>query len=170
MKALHVILYPGTFCTDFIFLYFLLVYSCIYVLTRTVLVTPDGMTIESEAAHGTVTRHWRDYNRGLPTSTNPIACVFAWTRGLQHRAHLDHNVPLANFLLAVEDSVVATVEKGIMTRDLAGCLHGWDNLESLVAGKDYVYTEEFLDHVREELERELRATMPGRYRKEAESP
>ena len=113
-------------------------------LMTSVLVTPDGKTVESEAAHGTVTRHWREYQKGKPTSTNPIASIYAWTRGLQHRAKIDDNKALADFCQAVEDAVIKTVENGVMTKDLAICAHG-NNVE---AGKHFVYTEAFLDAVR----------------------
>lgn len=89
-----------------------------------VLVTPDGKTVEAEAAHGTVTRHWREYQKGKPTSTNPIASIFAWSRGLAHRAKLDDNEELAKFCQDLEAAVIKTVEKGHMTKDLAICVHG----------------------------------------------
>jgi isocitrate dehydrogenase len=89
-----------------------------------VLITPDGKTIESEAAHGTVTRHWRQHQQGKETSTNPMASIFAWTRGLAHRAKLDGNAPLAAFTLALEAACVEAVEAGHMTKDLAVALHG----------------------------------------------
>jgi len=81
--------------------------------------TPDGQTVEAEAAHGTVTRHYRQHQQGLETSTNPIASIFAWTRGLAHRANLDDNAELAKFAKTVEEVCVATVEGGSMTKDLA---------------------------------------------------
>lgn len=89
-----------------------------------VLITPDGRTIEAEAAHGTVTRHYRQHQKGLPTSTNPIASIFAWTRGLQHRAKLDGNDELAKFCQTLEKATVSVVEDGVMTKDLALCIHG----------------------------------------------
>jgi len=88
-------------------------------LMSSVLMSPDGRTVESEAAHGTVTRHYRLHQRGEPTSTNPIASIFAWTRGLAHRAKLDHNAALARFAETVERVSVETVEAGYMTKDLA---------------------------------------------------
>jgi isocitrate dehydrogenase len=88
-------------------------------LMTSVLVTPDGQTVEAEAAHGTVTRHYRQHQRGEATSTNPIASIFAWTRGLAHRAKLDDNADLAAFAEAVERVCVETVESGQMTKDLA---------------------------------------------------
>jgi len=88
-------------------------------LMTSVLVTPDGQTVEAEAAHGTVTRHYRQHQRGEPTSTNPIASIFAWTRGLAHRAKLDDNGDLAAFADTVERVCVETVESGFMTKDLA---------------------------------------------------
>jgi isocitrate dehydrogenase len=92
-------------------------------LMTSVLVTPDGKTVEAEAAHGTVTRHYRVHQKGGETSTNPIASIFAWSRGLAHRATLDKNEKLAAFAKAVEDVTVATVEAGFMTKDLALLIH-----------------------------------------------
>lgn len=112
-----------------------------------VLVTPDGKTVEAEAAHGTVTRHWREYQKGKPTSTNPIASIFAWTRGLNHRAKLDNNDQLAKFCKDLESAVIKTVEKGHMTKDLALCVHGSK------AGPDtYLNTEPFMDKIKETFE------------------
>ncbi|HRH77381.1 MAG TPA: NADP-dependent isocitrate dehydrogenase, partial [Cellvibrionaceae bacterium] len=93
-------------------------------LMTSVLVTPDGKTMEAEAAHGTVTRHYRQHQQGKPTSTNPIASIFAWTRGLAHRAKLDDNAELARFCSALEEVCVETVESGKMTKDLAVCIYG----------------------------------------------
>ena len=121
-------------------------------LMTSVLVTPDGHTVESEAAHGTVTRHWREYQKGKSTSTNPIASIYAWTRGLQHRAKLDDNHELAEFALRVEESVIKTVESGIMTKDLAICVHGWEVTE----GTHFVCTEPFLDAVKVQLDKSLK--------------
>ncbi|UYV60416.1 IDH2 [Cordylochernes scorpioides] len=98
-------------------------------LMTSVLMCPDGTTLESEAAHGTVTRHYRQHQKGLPTSTNPIASIFAWTRGLNHRAKLDNNTELTRFCEALEKACVDTVESGKMTKDLAGCIHGIKNIE-----------------------------------------
>ncbi|MDZ4668473.1 MAG: isocitrate dehydrogenase (NADP(+)) [bacterium] len=110
-------------------------------LMTSVLVTPDGKTMEAEAAHGTVTRHFRDHQNGKPTSTNPIASIFAWTRGLAFRGKLDNNQALINFCTALEEVCVATVESGKMTKDLAVCIHG----NKVNHGEHYLYTEEFLD-------------------------
>ena len=88
-------------------------------LMTSVLMTPDGKTVEAEAAHGTVTRHYREHQKGHATSTNSIASIFAWTRGLAHRAKLDDNAALARFAKTLEDVCVATVESGCMTKDLA---------------------------------------------------
>ena len=110
-------------------------------LMTSVLITPDGQTMESEAAHGTVTRHYRDHQNGKPTSTNPIASIFAWTRGLAFRGKLDNNQELINFCSALEEVCVATVESGKMTKDLAVCIHG----NKVNHGEHYLYTEEFLD-------------------------
>ncbi|KAI3371325.1 hypothetical protein L3Q82_023944 [Scortum barcoo] len=93
-------------------------------LMTSVLVCPDGKTIEAEAAHGTVTRHYREHQKGRPTSTNPIASIFAWTRGLEHRGKLDGNPDLIKFSQTLERVCVETVESGTMTKDLAGCIHG----------------------------------------------
>ena len=110
-------------------------------LMTSVLVTPDGKTMESEAAHGTVTRHFRDHQAGKSTSTNPIASIFAWTRGLEFRGKLDGNKELVNFCQALEQVCVETVESGKMTKDLAVCLHG----NKVNHGEHYLYTQEFLD-------------------------
>ena len=88
-------------------------------LMTSVLMTPDGKVLESEAAHGTVTRHYRQHQRGEQTSTNSIASIFAWTRGLAHRAKLDDNAELMKFATKMEEVVIATVEDGYMTKDLA---------------------------------------------------
>jgi isocitrate dehydrogenase len=110
-------------------------------LMTSTLVTPDGKTMEAEAAHGTVTRHYREYQKGRPTSTNPIASIFAWTRGLEFRGKLDGNNELINFSKALEEVCVETVESGKMTKDLAVCIHG----NKVNHGEHYLYTEEFLD-------------------------
>ena len=88
-------------------------------LMTSVLLSPDGRTVEAEAAHGTVTRHYREYQKGRETSTNSIASIFAWTRGLSHRAKLDDNDALAKFAATLEKVCVDTVEAGFMTKDLA---------------------------------------------------
>jgi isocitrate dehydrogenase len=110
-------------------------------LMTSVLVTPDGKTMEAEAAHGTVTRHYREYQKGNPTSTNPIASIFAWTRGLEFRGKLDNNEALINFAHALESVCIETVASGKMTKDLAVCIHG----NKVNHGEHYLYTEEFLD-------------------------
>jgi isocitrate dehydrogenase len=110
-------------------------------LMTSVLITPDGEIMEAEAAHGTVTRHYRDYQAGKQTSTNPIASIFAWTRGLAFRGKLDNNQDLIDFCLSLERVCIETVESGIMTKDLAVCIHG----NKVSHGDHYVYTEEFLD-------------------------
>jgi len=111
-------------------------------LMTSVLVTPDGKTVEAEAAHGTVTRHYRMHQQGKPTSTNPIASIFAWTRGLAHRGKLDGNQPLIDFALTLERVCIETVESGKMTKDLAACIHG----EKVTPDK-YLNTEPFLDAI-----------------------
>jgi isocitrate dehydrogenase len=120
-------------------------------LMTSVLVTPDGQTMESEAAHGTVTRHYRDHQKGKPTSTNPIASIFAWTRGLAFRGKLDGNQELIDFANALEAVCVETVEEGKMTKDLAVCIHG----NKVNHGDHYLYTEEFLDAIDSNLKRKM---------------
>ena len=110
-------------------------------LMTSVLVTPDGKTMEAEAAHGTVTRHYRDHQAGKPTSTNPIASIFAWTRGLEFRGKLDSNQELINFCHALEQVCVETVESGKMTKDLAVCIYG----NKVTLGEHYLNTQDFLD-------------------------
>ena len=88
-----------------------------------VLLNEDGV-VESEAAHGTVTRHYRQWQKGQSTSTNPIASIFAWTRGLDYRAKLDKNDLLSKWSKTLEEATIETVEKGLMTKDLAICIHG----------------------------------------------
>ncbi|MFT4122376.1 MAG: NADP-dependent isocitrate dehydrogenase [Microbacteriaceae bacterium] len=111
-------------------------------LMTSVLTTPDGKIVEAEAAHGTVTRHYRQHQAGKPTSTNPIASIYAWTRGLIHRGKLDGNEALIAFAETLEDVVVTTVESGAMTKDLA-----------LLVGPDQPWqtTEEFLDTLEKNL-------------------
>jgi len=107
-----------------------------------VLMTPDGRTVEAEAAHGTVTRHYREYQAGRPTSTNPIASIYAWTGGLKHRGALDGTPEVTRFAATLEDVVVSTVEAGAMTKDLA-----------LLVGPDqpWLTTEDFLTRLDENL-------------------
>ncbi len=121
-------------------------------LMTSVLVTPHGKTMEAEAAHGTVTRHYREHQKGKPTSTNPIASIFAWTRGLAFRGKLDNNSELIKFCDALEKVCVETVESGKMTKDLAVCVHG-NNVEH---GKHYLYTDEFLDGLDNNLKSKLK--------------
>ncbi|GIV54754.1 MAG: isocitrate dehydrogenase [NADP] [Candidatus Kapaibacterium sp.] len=111
------------------------------------LITPDGSTLEAEAAHGTVTRHYRLYQQGKPTSTNPIASIFAWTRGLAFRAKLDGNAALKRFCSTLERTCIEAVEDGIMTKDLALAAYG----SAIEHGTHYLYTEEFLDALAERL-------------------
>ncbi|MBM3159968.1 MAG: isocitrate dehydrogenase (NADP(+)) [Bacteroidetes bacterium] len=120
-------------------------------LMTSVLITPDGEIMESEAAHGTVTRHFRDHQAGKKTSTNPIASIFAWTRGLAFRGKLDDNQELINFCNTLEQVCVETVESGVMTKDLAVCIHG----NNVKHGEHYVYTEEFLDALNEGLKNKM---------------
>jgi len=120
-------------------------------LMTSVLITPDGKTMESEAAHGTVTRHYRDHQKGKPTSTNPIASIFAWTRGLAFRGKLDGNDALINFANSLEQVCIETVEEGKMTKDLAVCIHG----NKVNHGEHYLYTEEFLDAIDANLQKKM---------------
>jgi len=115
-------------------------------LMTSVLMTPDGKVVESEAAHGTVTRHYRAHQKGQETSTNPIASIFAWTQGLAHRAKLDNNPDLAAFSKTLEDVCIKTVESGKMTKDLA-----------LLIAPDapYLNTQAFLDAIDENLQKAL---------------
>ena len=115
-------------------------------LMSSVLLTPDGNTVEAEAAHGTVTRHYREYQKGRETSTNPIASIFAWTRGLAHRGKIDATPEVVRFAETLERVCVETVEAGKMTKDLA-----------LLIGPDqpWLTTTQFLDA----LDTELRARM-----------
>jgi isocitrate dehydrogenase len=115
-------------------------------LMTSVLTTPDGKTVEAEAAHGTVTRHYRQHQKGEQTSTNSIASIFAWTRGLSHRAKLDNNPELAKFASTLEKVCIDTVEAGYMTKDLA-----------LLVGADqkWLSTEGFLDKVDENLKKAM---------------
>ena len=115
-------------------------------LMTSVLMTPDGKTVESEAAHGTVTRHYRDHQAGKATSTNPIASIFAWTRGLAHRAKLDNNPKLAEFAETLEKVCIETVESGKMTKDLA-----------LLISPDapWLNTQQFLDAINENLKAKM---------------
>lgn len=116
-------------------------------LMTSVLVTPDGKTIEAEAAHGTVTRHYRMHQQGKPTSTNPIASIFAWTRGLAFRGKLDNNEELMKFAQTLEDVCVETVESGKMTKDLALSIHGKDLKE-----EHFLTTEGFMNAIKTNLE------------------
>ncbi|MFM7234736.1 MAG: isocitrate dehydrogenase (NADP(+)) [Flavobacteriales bacterium] len=115
-------------------------------LMTSALITPDGKTMEAEAAHGTVTRHYRQHQQGKKTSTNPIASIFAWTQGLAHRAKLDGNAELANFSKTLEHVCVDLVESGKMTKDLAVCIHGDQTKD-----EHYLTTEDFLDAIEAEL-------------------
>ncbi|XP_023173990.1 isocitrate dehydrogenase [NADP] cytoplasmic isoform X1 [Drosophila hydei] len=118
-------------------------------LMTSVLLCPDGKTVEAEAAHGTVTRHFRFYQQGKETSTNPIASIFAWTRGLLHRAKLDNNQQLKDFADTLEQVCIDTIEAGAMTKDLAICIKGNPNA---VERKDYQETFEFMDTLAKNLQ------------------
>jgi isocitrate dehydrogenase len=119
-------------------------------LMTSALITPDGKTMESEAAHGTVTRHFRLHEQGKPTSTNPIASIFAWSRGLDFRGKLDGNQELRNFAKSLEETCIETVEEGKMTKDLALIIHG-KNLTK----EHYLTTEEFLSALDNKLKSKL---------------
>lgn len=115
-------------------------------LMTSVLMTEDGKTIEAEAAHGTVTRHYRDHQKGKETSTNPIASIFAWSRGLYFRGKFDQNTELINFAERLERTCIETVEAGSLTKDLASCVHG-DNPPR----NTYLNTNQFLEVVEQAL-------------------
>ena len=119
-------------------------------LMTSVLLTPDGGIMEAEAAHGTVTRHYRLHQEGKQTSTNPIASIFAWTRGLMFRGKLDENIELVKFCETLEKVCIETVESGIMTKDLALCIHG-----KSLSQDHYVNTDTFLNA----LDKNLKARM-----------
>ena len=119
-------------------------------LMTSTLVTPDGKTMEAEAAHGTVTRHYRQYQQGNETSTNPIASIFAWTRGLAHRGKLDDNKKLINFCITLESVCIETVESGKMTKDLAVLIHGKKTDSS-----HYLTTQQFLSELKKNLESKI---------------
>lgn len=119
-------------------------------LMTSALITPDGQTMEAEAAHGTVTRHFRMHQQGKKTSTNPIASIFAWTQGLAFRGKKDNNQELIDFCTALEQVCIETVESGKMTKDLAVCIHG-----EKVGPENYMYTEDFLN----EIDKALRAKL-----------
>jgi len=120
-------------------------------LMTSVLLTPDGKTLEAEAAHGTVTRHYRRHQQGQKTSTNPIASIFAWTRGLEHRGKLDNNQKLIEFAKSLEKVCISTVESGKMTKDLALLIHGEKMTE-----EHYLTTENFLEAIDQNLQAELK--------------
>ncbi|MCW2657549.1 MAG: icd, partial [Jatrophihabitans sp.] len=115
-------------------------------LMTSVLMTPDGKTVEAEAAHGTVTRHFRQHQAGKPTSTNPIASIFAWTRGLAHRGKLDETPEVTAFAETLERVCVETVESGRMTKDLALLID---------ADAPWLTTEEFLDAIDANLQKAM---------------
>ncbi len=119
-------------------------------LMTSVLVTPDGKTLEAEAAHGTVTRHYREHQKGNETSTNPIASIFAWTRGLDHRGKLDKNQELIDFCDTLEKVCIETVESGKMTKDLALLIH-----KKNMTKEHYLTTQEFLGALKENLDKAI---------------
>jgi isocitrate dehydrogenase len=119
-------------------------------LMTSTLVTPDGEIMEAEAAHGTVTRHYRQHQQGRETSTNPMASIFAWTRGLAHRGKLDNNQLLIDFCQTLEAVCIQTIESGKMTKDLALLIHKKDLNPS-----HYLTTQKFLDAIKVNLETEL---------------
>ncbi|MGH3549857.1 MAG: isocitrate/isopropylmalate family dehydrogenase, partial [Pseudonocardiaceae bacterium] len=121
-------------------------------LMTSVLMTPDGRTVEAEAAHGTVTRHFRQHQQGRPTSTNPIASIFAWTGGLRHRGKLDETAEVTRFAQTLERVCIDTVESGKMTKDLA-----------LLVGPDtpYLTTEGFLDELDQGLRHAMGENVPA---------
>jgi Isocitrate dehydrogenases len=113
-----------------------------------VLLTPDGNTVETEAAHGTVTRHYRQHQAGKPTSTNPIASIFAWSQGLRYRGQMDGQADVVSFADALEQTVIATVEAGEMTKDLA-----------LLVGdaQEWLTTDQFMNALAARLQGEMKA-------------
>lgn len=119
-------------------------------MMSSVLITPDGKTVEAEAAHGTVTRHYRQHQQGNETSTNPIASIFAWTRGLAHRGSLDNNQELIDFCNKLEQVCIETVEDGEMTKDLALLVYGSD-----LKRENWLTTKEFLDALKTNLEKSI---------------
>lgn len=119
-------------------------------LMTSVLISPDGY-VESEAAHGTVTRHYRQWQKGEETSTNPIASIFAWSRGLAQRAKLDGNGKLAAFCQKLEESVIETVKMGHMTKDLALCV----SYNKPVARSQYLSTDQFMEKVSQTFKNKL---------------
>ena len=119
-------------------------------LMTSTLVTPDGKTLEAEAAHGTVTRHYRRHQKGEQTSTNPIASIFAWTRGLMHRGKLDNNQELIKFCKTLEEVCIETVEDGKMTKDLAMLVFRDDLVDS-----NFLTTQQFLDELKKNLNQKL---------------
>ena len=119
-------------------------------LMTSALITPDGKTMEAEAAHGTVTRHYRMHQQGKKTSTNPIASIYAWTQGLAFRGELDGNQELIRFAKTLEAVCIDLVESGKMTKDLAVCIHGNQTKE-----EHYLSTEDFLDAIDEELRKRM---------------
>jgi len=119
-------------------------------LMTSTLVTPNGEIMEAEAAHGTVTRHYRQHQQGKETSTNPMASIFAWTRGLAHRGKLDNNQPLIDFCQTLEAVCIETIESGKMTKDLALLIH-----KEKLSESHYLTTQKFLDAIKENLETKL---------------
>uniref|UniRef100_A0A8R1U2Z1 Isocitrate dehydrogenase [NADP] n=1 Tax=Onchocerca volvulus TaxID=6282 RepID=A0A8R1U2Z1_ONCVO len=117
-------------------------------LMTSVLMSPDGKTIEAEAAHGTVTRHYQEYKKGKTTSTNPVASIFAWTKGLDHRGKLDNNAELRKFAHMLEKACITTIEEGKMTKDLAICIYGKENATEAT----YLNTQDFLHAVNSKLQ------------------
>src|SRR5690606_37780016 len=109
---------------------------------------PDGKTVEAEAAHGTVTRHYRQHQQGKPTSTNPIASIFAWTRGLQHRGRMDSTPEVVKFAETLEQVCIDVVESGRMTKDLAILIR---------PDHPFLTTDQYMDAVNEELKRRMAA-------------
>ncbi|XP_077300846.1 isocitrate dehydrogenase [NADP] cytoplasmic-like [Arctopsyche grandis] len=120
-------------------------------MMTSVLMCPDGRTLESEAAHGTVTRHYREHQKGKPTSTNPVASIYAWTRGLIHRARLDNTPELERFSTALEQACVDCIDSGKVTKDLAAAIHGLPNLKDGM----YLHTTDFLEAIASQLEHNL---------------
>ncbi|AWU43706.1 NADP-dependent isocitrate dehydrogenase [Blattabacterium sp. (Cryptocercus kyebangensis)] len=124
-------------------------------MMTSMLLTPDGKTMESEAAHGTITRHYRLYQRGLKTSTNPVSSIFAWTRGLKHRAFLDKNSSLKKFSEDLEKTCIEVIESGTMTKDLFKLLYGYNTYENRMKNYNYLDTESFFSVLKSNFEKKI---------------
>jgi len=127
-------------------------------LMTSVLISPDG-SVEAEAAHGTVTRHYREHQKGKETSTNPVASIFAWSRGLAYRAKLDKNAALADFCAKLEAAVIETIENGSMTKDLAMCISGGKPVERSAYRNTFQHMEDIQARFHQKLTGEPKAKL-----------